>query len=59
MAGAGVISAIGHSRPETLESFRQERWALAGYRCLIRFIKTLPVGEVKLTNAELAEKVHS
>lgn len=60
VAGTGVISAIGHSAAETMESFRQERSGIGRISLFETSYKdTLPVGEVKLSNAELAGKVHS
>ena len=58
VAGAGVISAIGNSVSETLHSFRNQ---LSGIGKITLFDSvhrdTLPVGEVKLSNLELAEKL--
>jgi 3-oxoacyl-(acyl-carrier-protein) synthase len=59
VAGTGVISAIGHSVADTMASFRQERTGIGRITLFESFYKdTLPVGEVKLSNVELAEKVH-
>lgn len=58
VAGAGVISAIGNSVSETLHSFKNQ---LSGIGKITLFDSvhqdTLPVGEVKLSNRALAEKL--
>jgi 3-oxoacyl-(acyl-carrier-protein) synthase len=57
VAGTGVISAIGNSVAETLASFQQQKSGI-GDITLFESIHTgkLPVGEVKLTNEQLAER---
>jgi 3-oxoacyl-(acyl-carrier-protein) synthase len=58
VAGTGVISAIGNSLPETWNSFAQHRSGIGPITLFDTVHKgILPVGEVKLTNEELAEKV--
>lgn len=58
VAGAGVISAVGNSVSETLHSFRNQ---LSGIGKITLFdsvhCDTLPVGEVKLSDRDLAEKL--
>ncbi len=58
VAGAGVISAIGNSVSETLHSFRNQ---LSGIGKITLFDSVyrdaLPVGEVKLSNKELSERL--
>jgi 3-oxoacyl-[acyl-carrier-protein] synthase-1 len=56
VAGTGVISAIGTSVAETLESFRLHRSGI-GFSTHLNTIHrtTLPVGEVGLSDGELAK----
>jgi 3-oxoacyl-(acyl-carrier-protein) synthase len=58
VAGAGVISAIGNSMHETLSSFQQ---GVSGIGAITLFDtihkSTLPVGEVKLSDTQLMDKV--
>lgn len=60
VAGAGVISAIGHSWSETMHSFQNH---ISGISSLTLFDSihkgVLPVGEVKLDNEELARQAGS
>ena len=60
VAGAGVISAIGNSVPESLRSFQKQE---SGIRSITQFEtihkNSLPVGEVKLSNRELLHTQHS
>lgn len=57
VAGVGVISAIGNSVAETWKSFRSEQSGI-GAITLFESIHQgkLPVGEVKLSNQQLAER---
>jgi 3-oxoacyl-(acyl-carrier-protein) synthase len=56
VAGTGVISAIGTSVSETLESFRQERSGIGPIKNFQTIHQTrLPVGEVRMTNDQLAQ----
>lgn len=57
VAGVGVISAIGNSVAETWQSFRSEKSGI-GPITLFESIHQgkLPVGEVKLSNQQLAER---
>lgn len=58
VAGAGAISAIGNSLPETLRAFRSKTSGIDHITTLETVHKgVLPVGEVKLSNQELAEKI--
>lgn len=58
VAGAGVISAIGNSVSETLHSFRSQ---LSGIGKITLFDSVyadiLPVGEVRISNRDLAERL--
>ena len=57
ITGAGVVSAIGIGKAETLASLQDNR---SGIR-FIRYLKSthtdLPVGEVQLSNDEMAERL--
>lgn len=58
VAGAGVISAIGNSADETLHSFRNNLSGIGNITLFDSIHKgVLPVGEVKLSNRELAVKL--
>lgn len=57
VAGIGVISAIGNSPAETLRSFEAQQSGI-GALTLFKSIHTLPVGEVKLSNAELISQLN-
>jgi 3-oxoacyl-(acyl-carrier-protein) synthase len=58
VAGTGVISAIGTSVSETLLSFKSERSGIGQIKNFdTTHTNTLPVGEVSLTNQQLAEKL--
>ena len=58
VAGTGVISAIGNSIPETLKSFENHSSGI-GKVSLFDTIheNTLPVGEVKIPNTQLADNL--
>ncbi len=57
VAGKGVISAIGNNSQENLNSLRQEKSGISKLSILqTQYLETLPTGEIKLTNKELAEK---
>jgi 3-oxoacyl-(acyl-carrier-protein) synthase len=57
VAGAGVISAIGNSVPETLRAFQQKTSGIGPITRLDTIHKNvLPVGEVKLSDSALAER---
>jgi 3-oxoacyl-(acyl-carrier-protein) synthase len=59
VAGTGVISAIGNSLPETWDSFKQHRSGIGPITLFDSVHKgVLPVGEVKLTNKELAARAN-
>jgi 3-oxoacyl-[acyl-carrier-protein] synthase-1 len=58
VTGTGVISAIGNSVSENLESLRAERSGIADIQHLQTIHKgQLPVGEVGLTDAELRDRL--
>lgn len=57
VAGAGAICAIGNSLPETLRAFKSKTSGIDHITTLDTVHKgVLPVGEVKLSNLDLAEK---
>lgn len=58
VAGAGVISAIGNSLAENMDSFRSHRSGIGPIRHLeTKHRSFLPVGEVPLSQAELNRNV--
>jgi 3-oxoacyl-(acyl-carrier-protein) synthase len=58
VAGAGAICAIGNSLPETLRAFKSKTSGIDHITTLDTVHKgVLPVGEVKLSNQELASKI--
>lgn len=60
VAGAGAICAIGNSLPETLRAFKSKSSGIDHISSLDTVHKgVLPVGEVKMSNAELADKTKS
>ena len=56
VTGAGVVSAVGCGLGETLDALRRDRSGIAPVRFLQTEEKAFPVGEVKLSNAEMAER---
>lgn len=59
VAGAGAISAIGNSLSEALASFQNQISGIGPITLLDTLYKNvLPVGEVKLTNKDLAEQAN-
>lgn len=55
ITGLGIISAIGHNVPENLDALNGLRAGI-GPAGLLQSIHRLPVGEIKLSNGELADK---
>lgn len=55
ITGAGVISAIGIGKAQTLHSLQTSQTGIAQMRYLQSSHRELPVGEVKLSNEELME----
>lgn len=53
VTGAGVVSAIGIGKDESLEALTTGRSGIAPVRYLDTTLKTLPVGEAKKSNEEL------
>ena len=55
ITGTGVVSAIGLGKVATLEALLTNRSGVGPLRYLKTAHKEFPVGEVKLTDAEMAE----
>ena len=55
ITGVGIVSAIGNSTSSVLESLKNETSGIGKIRHLASIHEELPVGEVKLSNEELAE----
>ena len=56
ITGAGIISAIGNNKEQTLDALREGRSGIGPMRHLQSCHKELPVGEVELTDKELKVK---
>ena len=56
ITGAGVVSAVGCGQGETLDALRRGASGIAPVRFLQTAETAFPVGEVKLSNAEMAER---
>ncbi|MBR1570010.1 MAG: beta-ketoacyl-[Bacteroidales bacterium] len=54
ITGAGVVSAIGCGQAETLASLREGRSGVGPVKYLETTLRDFPVGEVPLSNAQLA-----
>ncbi len=54
VAGIGVISAIGNNTAQCLDALQHDRAGM-GEKSYLQTNQTLPVAEVKLSNAELSE----
>ncbi len=57
VTGAGIVSAIGIGKAETLESLLQERTGIDHVRYLQTVQHDIPVGEVKLTDQEMKHRL--
>ena len=57
VTGAGIISAIGNDKAETLSALIEERSGIRAIRYLNTIHKDLPVGEVQLSNEEMAARL--
>ncbi|GHT01308.1 beta-ACP synthase [Bacteroidia bacterium] len=55
ITGAGIISAIGNNKQETLAALLEQRSGIAPLRYLKTSHTEFPVGEVKLTNEEMRQ----
>ena len=56
ITGAGVVSAIGCGQAETLAALCERRSGIGEVKYLETSLRDFPVGEVKLSNAELAAR---
>lgn len=57
ITGAGVVSAIGIGKEETLYSLQAEKTGIGAIQYLPSSHSDLPVGEVHLSNAEMADRL--
>ncbi|RKW60677.1 MAG: beta-ketoacyl-[acyl-carrier-protein] synthase family protein, partial [Prevotella sp.] len=57
VTGAGIISAIGNDKAETLSALIEGRSGIGPIRYLNTIHKDLPVGEVQLSNEEMAARL--
>lgn len=55
ITGAGVVSAIGIGKAETLASLQKGLSGIGEMKYLRSVHRELPVGEVKLSNAEMMQ----
>lgn len=55
ITGAGVVSAIGVGQAETVASLLNERTGIGAMKYLASSHRDIPVGEVKLSNAEMMQ----
>ncbi|MBR1502576.1 MAG: beta-ketoacyl-[Prevotella sp.] len=53
ITGAGIVSAIGRDKPETLDSLTHQRTGIGKLRYLQTDHRDFPVGEVKLSDEEM------
>jgi 3-oxoacyl-[acyl-carrier-protein] synthase-1 len=58
VTGAGIVSAIGLNRQETVAALCEQRTGIAPIRYLKTSHTEFPVGEVKLTNEEMMQLLH-
>ena len=57
ITGAGIVSAIGIGKTETLDSLREQRSGIAPLRYLKTAHTEFPVGEVKLSDDEMKQRL--
>ncbi|MBP5396710.1 MAG: beta-ketoacyl-[acyl-carrier-protein] synthase family protein, partial [Bacteroidales bacterium] len=57
ITGCGVVSAIGLDKRECLQALLEERSGVGAVRYLQTEHAEFPVGEVKLSNAEMRERL--
>jgi len=55
ITGLGIISSIGNNQEETLSSLLKQKTGIGALKYLKTEHKEFPVGEVKMTNDEMAE----
>lgn len=58
VTGAGIVSAIGCGQAETLRSLTEELTGIAPMRYLRSCQHHVPVGEVKMTDEEMKQRLH-
>jgi 3-oxoacyl-[acyl-carrier-protein] synthase-1 len=58
VTGAGIISALGKNKQETLSALQKQQSGIAPLRYLKTSHSEFPVGEIKLTNAEMMQLMH-
>lgn len=58
VSGYGIVSAIGLNKAETLDSLLSEKSGIGTMRILKSIHTDLPVGEVKLSNEELCQRLN-
>jgi len=56
ITGAGVVSAIGCGKADTLKALREKRTGIGPVKYLETSLRDFPVGELPLSNAELAAR---
>lgn len=54
ITGAGIVSAIGVGKEATLDSLREMKSGIRPMKYLSSCHQDIPVGEVQLSNAEMA-----
>lgn len=57
ITGTGIVSAIGLNKVEVLRSLQEKRTGIGRMRFLDSMHKELPVGEVRLSNEEMKERL--
>jgi 3-oxoacyl-[acyl-carrier-protein] synthase-1 len=58
VTGAGIVSAIGVGKAETLASLKASKTGIGPMKYLSSIHSDLPVGEVKLSNAEMMQMLN-
>ena len=58
ITGAGIVSAIGIGKAETLDALREGRTGIAPLHYLKTAHHEFPVGEVKLSDDEMKQRLH-
>jgi 3-oxoacyl-(acyl-carrier-protein) synthase len=58
VVGAGLITAIGNSVQDSFHSLKSERSGIAPLTLFQSIHQSLPVGEVKISNSELADRLN-
>jgi 3-oxoacyl-[acyl-carrier-protein] synthase-1 len=58
VTGAGIVSALGAGKQETLDALRRHRSGIGRLRYLNTSLTAFPVGEVQLSNEEMMRRLH-